>query len=191
MCGENDLRRIHASLIEGSPPRVRGKRAVAPQVRGPEGLTPACAGKTTAGANREHERTAHPRVCGENHRVEPRRRALTGSPPRVRGKLRTCECHRLPRPAHPRVCGENPCRSHGDGATCGSPPRVRGKLRIVKATLADFGLTPACAGKTGPTRSPRSDSEAHPRVCGENPEIRIVYIHNMWLTPACAGKTNL
>ena len=93
----------------------------------PEGLIPACAGKTTATSARTSEKWAHPRVCGENAEKLQGFWIHEGSSPRVRGKLEffafagqrlglipACAGKtfgdRVAYPnarAHPRVCGEN------------------------------------------------------------------------------------
>ena len=133
--------------VVGSSPRVRGKRAVAAQVRGPEGLIPACAGKTDASVFGGGVGEAHPRVCGEN--IEPKimPNPALGSSPRVRGKParlrgatkwtrlipacagKTSDSLRssLGDRAHPRVCGENIAWVVASAAAVGSSPRVRGK----------------------------------------------------------------
>ena len=66
VCGENPQRFMTASIIEGSSPRMRGKRR-AECLRAPElGLIPAYAGKTGHEGKTLPLRGAHPRVCGEN-----------------------------------------------------------------------------------------------------------------------------
>ena len=67
VCGEKTDTAPFTTSMVGSPPRVRGKVAIADQVFG-------CAGD-------------HPRVCGEKRPLRPHRIALPGSPPRVRGKV--------------------------------------------------------------------------------------------------------
>ena len=72
-----------------------------------------------------------------------------------------------------------------------------------------YGLIPACAGKTKPSRPRKGKKAAHPRVCGENsqrdaedalsagssPRVRgklspaIRDLAPVGLIPACAGKT--
>ena len=49
---------------------------------------------------------------------------------------------------HPRVCGKNNETERAAAEKAGSPPRVREKPVIVLAVYLDFGITPACAGKT-------------------------------------------
>ena len=168
MCGEN-LTDVGAwTRVEGSPPRVRGKRE--PDVSEFEngGLTPACAGKTGEVIAEVRADAAHPRVCGENVANEIRGNERRGSPPRVRGKPAPPETDRgatrltpacagktAPRvaeesmpAAHPRVCGENNVEQDWIAFTRGSPPRVRGKHAGGELGLAAGRLTPACAGKT-------------------------------------------
>ena len=91
--------------------------------------------------------------------------------------------------AHPRVCGENEVDLFTVAGPSGSPPRVRGKPHAPTAPTPMAGLTPACAGKTGPFQSLRRGVAAHPRVCGENPRGRRAPVVESRLTPACAGKT--
>ena len=164
---------------------MRGK----PSQRNPasllDGITPACAGKTTSPSPPSPPRRDHPRVCGENCSTLTPIRAILGSPPRVRGKPNsTAEILNSPgiTPAcagktfmifaksistrdHPRVCGEN-VNSEGERMSrAGSPPRVRGKPSPFRRSTPDHGITPACAGKTlrkwrisvvGPSPQPQS-----------------------------------
>ena len=52
--------------LMGSPPQVRGKPLMLPQVRLERGITPAGAGKTTRAVRRAIVKWDHPRRCGEN-----------------------------------------------------------------------------------------------------------------------------
>ena len=169
-------------------------------------------------------------MCGENARFARWVQVEPGSSPRVRGKQFVFErllgnrglipacagktdnrLNELPcRRAHPRVCGEN-----ADGAITalsigGSSPRVRGKHRRAFLLLAEFGLIPACAGKTAFQAHGLRGGGAHPRVCGENgregeyvrtvegssPRVRgkplflFRCLLRGGLIPACAGKTH-
>ena len=180
--------------------------------------------------NTRAEHGAHPRVCGENSIEETTGALAAGSPPRVRGKPfsfvriargrgltpacagKTSRRYWRARPpaAHPRVCGENGWHRRNIAPNPGSPPRVRGKRRARSVRRARVRLTPACAGKTASTCSPKREITAHPRVCGENviqvvcfvwaggspPRVRgklqqlLHRINALGLTPACAGKTS-
>ena len=65
-CGENQQYRETGAWVDGSPPRVRGKRSFSMERRMRPGITPARAGKTSS-ARRDRDRIGdHPRACGEN-----------------------------------------------------------------------------------------------------------------------------
>ena len=109
----------------------------------------------------------------------------------------------------PRVCGENALPAKAAVTTLGSPPRVRGKGNLYLRQMRRNGITPACAGKSLISRSSRSQSKDHPRVCGEKthctrssvdaqgspPRVRgkACWLHPAGgfcrITPACAGKS--
>ena len=173
MCGENRYSEPPALFIDGSSPRVRGKRHTLRQRPADQRLIPACAGKTHPRLGPAPMIWAHPRVCGENYGTDFSRRTPAGSSPRVRGKPPGGRCGRgarglipacagkthlgrllslLPR-AHPRVCGENQEGAAESGALGGSSPRVRGKRCGAHGGRPHAGLIPACAGKTGRTRA--------------------------------------
>ena len=91
----------------------------------------------------------------------------------------------------------------------GSPPRMRGKGELPKDTKDYFGITPACAGKSGCCNPDPQGQRDHPRVCGEKitpllflalasgspPRVRgkedtagsLDAVRG--ITPACAGKS--
>ena len=147
VCGENAISRIFQLLLVGSPPRVRGKRAMKRMDRSGSRITPACAGKTRAKKLLSKTPQDHPRVCGENAIGSSIASGAAGSPPRVRGKRSYCDVRsgvRRITPAcagktrqdraqmarredHPRVCGENRVPESASRPRRGSPPRVRGK----------------------------------------------------------------
>ena len=90
----------------------------------------------------------------------------------------------------------------------GSPPHVRGKAVYKDIKRAAAGITPACAGKSIPGRSPLSTPGDHPRMCGEKATFRAAakaaagspphvrgkamvgaqLFYDLRITPACAGK---
>ena len=132
-------------------------------------ITPACAGKSTGLSTDAEELKDHPRVCGEKVMMQFDHVCKRGSPPRVRGKAKiiiaasfasgitpACAgksiafqtvrfCYR----DHPRVCGEKLHWAPINGQNSGSPPRVRGKGSCYYLMRSLFGITPACAGKSG------------------------------------------
>ena len=65
-CGENGALPATGMSVEGSSPRMRGKRIFALWIENPAGLIPAHAGKTAYSQALDHTHTAHPRACGEN-----------------------------------------------------------------------------------------------------------------------------
>ena len=191
-------------------------------------ITPACAGKSHRELFCLYRGPDHPRVCGEKGSSQDGHERQPGSPPRVRGKdpqIRVGAYQPGITPAcagkskqkcnqshfgedHPRVCGEK-----GNGAVAaqtvvGSPPRVRGKALLLVVKLTCLGITPACSGKRLRLGCRKSQTEDHPRVCGEKrksqagcalekgspPRVRgkafkaAEKLGVERITPACAGK---
>ena len=127
VCGENWAAGPLGLFVEGSSPRVRGKRFACLFLPSCSGLIPACAGKTVCVFVFTIVFGAHPRVCGENPNKTRDQIVQQGSSPRVRGKpkQRISEVFRVRlipacagktssylrtavrTAAHPRVCGEN------------------------------------------------------------------------------------
>ena len=87
VCGENIINGNSDYNIEGSPPRMRGKRTSRKQLHFHARITPAYAGKTRTSARSSVSFWDHPRVCGENFIRDIRQQGFVGSPPRMRGKL--------------------------------------------------------------------------------------------------------
>ena len=155
-------------LLQGSPPRVRGKDGELENVEQIARITPACAGKSAPLQSCNTPFKDHPRVCGEKVLEFLTMVHMWGSPPRVRGKdgrrqsryqthriTPACAGKRLRRALlcmyswdHPRVCGEKPSRTAMTVAGMGSPPRVRGKAAPGVRPLRAVRITPACAGKS-------------------------------------------
>ena len=147
VCGENFTGNLTSQSIEGSSPRVRGKRPGRTGRPGRNRLIPACAGKTPSPLLNTSPWRAHPRVCGENRMEAKQVVTNLGSSPRVRGKhpaglagdlvgrlIPACagKTHGgiedfTGLRAHPRVCGENEFAGDFTGRNEGSSPRVRGK----------------------------------------------------------------
>ena len=84
--GEKTMRFIIASTVSGSPPRGRGKAFQTPCPGWRERITPAWAGKRTAGSRQRQRTKDHPRVGGEKSIVLCALEWVKGSPPRGRGK---------------------------------------------------------------------------------------------------------
>ena len=151
------------------------------------GITPACAGKSTSFFLANALNRDHPRMCGEKHQPPMPPPKPSGSPPHVRGKGPTqalCPGRKGITPAcagksgrlrgqrsvtrdHPRMCGEKSTKMAPMTACSGSPPHVRGKVMDNRLEFADFGITPACAGKSYNESLISKLFRDHPRMCGE------------------------
>ena len=145
MCGEKAPRLLHADAALGSPPHVRGKVTTAYLFGRWQGITPACAGKRSAGDMYHTILKDHPRMCGEKGMLRLKHSHKLGSPPHVRGKglfppfrhfangiTPACAGKRLKRsrstvlhaaivPLFPSVCNK-PAGSDGSPAGHDAPP---------------------------------------------------------------------
>ncbi len=187
VCGEQTGAIHSTSHHPGSPPRVRGTAAVTPALYLVTGITPACAGNRESPDGGLCHGGDHPRVCGEQERVNRFSVRCHGSPPRVRGTAfqggdndgltritpacagnSSVRCPTgQPPPDHPRVCGEQQKSLTGPIQSTGSPPRVRGTAAHDQEGVRARRITPACAGNRGGTGTGRTEQRDHPRVCGE------------------------
>ena len=147
MCGENQHGRGSTLPVCGSPPHVRGKATASCQFWDCQRITPACAGKRSAGDMYRTTSRDHPRMCGEKRKVGCIFMTLPGSPPHVRGKA-------LP-------------WSGKRSATVGSPPHVRGKVKQSTDPTRKERITPACAGKSDHSGRQHGKFQDYPRTCGE------------------------
>ena len=211
VCGEKVRRAALLFSSWGSPPRVRGKDGFSVKLDNAQGITPACAGKSTFTATLKVRNRDHPRVCGEKRSSTRRCFSLLGSPPRVRGKdggvflfprepriTPACAGKRSFQAAprftwrdHPRVCGEKMKVHRNITLHLGSPPRVRGKDMKASTKRAKNGITPACAGKRPgccPLSRPNWD---HPRVCGEKKLTDCANFRCIGSPPRVRGKVPL
>ena len=187
MGGEKCIEVCPVVVLQGSPPRGRGKEIVDVTEWPTNRITPAWAGKSAHELFEVIPNEDHPRVGGEKgSRYREQVRAL-GSPPRGRGKALLAECrhgvvgitpawagkrpqtaHRVkPQQDHPRVGGEKPYFAGVRAGPAGSPPRGRGKVRTRKCAASQHGITPAWAGKRAGQCWGLCSARDHPRVGGE------------------------
>ena len=210
-CGENSTIASANRIVEGSPPRMRGKQARKQKQRKTSGITPADAGKTLRTSQRRLRTRDHPRGCGENDLSPNISGGRFGSPPRMRGKLRynlakVIQIRITPADAgktiaidmltladedHPRGCGENRMSRECRLSALGSPPRMRGKLGLCMHERFEKRITPADAGKTPPTPKPARLRKDHPRGCGENDCFAISSTDVSGSPPRMRGKQSI
>ena len=191
LCGEKDRIAKLSYAMKGSPPPMRGKEQYKMTDAQRGRITPAYAGKRTAGSGGLNYEQDHPRLCGEKSGILRANAATTGSPPPMRGKERRSQ--HLPRllritPAyagkrmsvtesaiwrqdHPRLCGEKITNQRKICTFTGSPPPMRGKGYLRYFFQRFSGITPAYAGKSLRTDFKGILSEDHPRLCGEKSSL--------------------
>ena len=187
VCGEKCSDHIDKGMIEGSPPRMRGKVLCICPLFCVLGITPAYAGKRAEQAHSMSCSEDHPRVCGEKSGSCFFLSIVLGSPPRMRGKAFLINATAsfsgitpayagksilatdlaLRRRDHPRVCGEKFAVAVAPPSAVGSPPRMRGKAEVEAKALIPVRITPAYAGKRGTGCQASEQTGDHPRVCGE------------------------
>ena len=148
VCGEKADSLVLEGLLEGSPPRVRGKVVDYRAEYTAVGITPACAGKSCPPQAPTFTRQDHPRVYGEKIRRFSSARSKRGSPPRVRGKAAGRDDGSCNHGITPACAGKSPWYVRDRCCPWGSPPRMRGKVFEQVYTRIPFRITPACAGKS-------------------------------------------
>ena len=112
---------------------------------------------------------------------------------------------------HPRLCGEKLSRFPAKVSEMGSPPPMRGKAGRCAASVPNWRITPAYAGKSLMRSLCLYPPWDHPRLCGEKQfpdshrrrgtgspppmrgkaRLRAVLLTLTGITPAYAGKSRL
>ena len=147
---------------------MRGAQRSLYHIWDPVGIIPAYAGSTGYVFGCWLSHWDHPRVCGEHSALFTRTVSRSGSSPRMRGApIANNLLIYIPRD-HPRVCGEHASIVGNIAFETGSSPRMRGAPIVQCENASKFGIIPAYAGSTAPTRWRRSATRDHPRVCGEH-----------------------
>ena len=171
----------------GSPPLARGiPKGIGnsiPRI----GITPACAGNTTAAIFPTVQQRDHPRLRGEYIRSIRFIPCVPGSPPLARGihtmtsngsgfvgitpacagNTDRCGTNYRYQTDHPRLRGEYSDVHITDDRVTGSPPLARGIRRWKKEKHCATRITPACAGNTFITKYCVDRLGDHPRLRGE------------------------
>ncbi len=87
VCGEEQLLRLFAQRLRGTPPRVWGRasqlKASFTSVRD----TPTCVGKSAIYVAKDMLDKGHPHVCGEEIITDEKAVPIEGTPPRVWGRV--------------------------------------------------------------------------------------------------------
>ena len=172
----------------GSPPRMRGKEAVAMKPTVLTGITPAYAGKRNALLWPICRTRDHPRVCGEKQLVAELPKTSLGSPPRMRGKVACTRKAASPFRITPAYAGKRTADHCDPQRRLGSPPRMRGKVAMRCPPMYSGRITPAYAGKRMVVRSWWPRSKDHPRVCGEKVDFGILRGLFLGSPPRMRGK---
>ena len=108
--------------------------------------------------------------------------------PACAGKTNSLMMFSLLNQEHPRVRGENPGISLKTVYKPGTSPRARGK-RLGGLPIGWFPRNiPACAGKTAISVLAMAFSPEHPRVRGENPQLRGDATTHNGTSPRARGK---
>ena len=84
MCGKDIANTIKSTLARGSPPHVRERRWAGIVTTRTDGITPACAGKTSMSGIGFKVFWDHPRMCGKDLHGTQTGPGQSGSPPHVR-----------------------------------------------------------------------------------------------------------
>ena len=80
LCGEKTYTLPAGKDGTGSPPPMRGKVAHSTRSSAVYGITPAYAGKSTAGSVSKKKKRDHPRLCGEKTKKIPKQRYFFHQP---------------------------------------------------------------------------------------------------------------
>ena len=209
MRGEDATTLDTPTVKGGSPPHARGRRHPGRPRGAQPGITPACAGKTrTTGFTCENLSGSPPHARGRRQdglvhdvleRITPACAGKTGSSAGPWPKVRD----------HPRMRGEDALPKSVSKVLRGSPPHARGRRPLLAAQPGLLRITPACAGKTRAFDVVRTLNPDHPRMRGEDHELRGLAQNGdgspphargrpppggrrldlLRITPACAGKT--
>ena len=148
-------------------------------------------------------------MCGKDYNLVVLQSSIAGSPPRVREGHKYENSEKSRKRITPRVCGKDSILSEMHVLISGSPPRVREGLfgRTFWRTIS--GITPACAGRTQGCILHSQGSQDHPRVCGKDVDVDVMFKTVPGspprvreglvsaslcsiitrITPACAGRT--
>ena len=178
----------HNAAVDGSPPRMWGRRLV--ELGGGElgRFTPTHVGTTGTASRFASFLSVHPHARGDDAASARRRRVRDGSPPRTWGRrqeeaevvfdFRFTPTHvgttwlrssSVPvKPVHPHARGDDSCRYCAPPMTLGSPPRTWGRLQGGADGGAADRFTPTDVETTAVRFRGRLPASVHPPARGDD-----------------------
>ena len=138
MRGEDTSLMGTPSGSQGSPPHARGRHVLSGQLELRLGITPACAGKTSALGGQTASKTDHPRMRGEDFNFFSYKKCAPGSPPHARGRHAGFQRVRVFFGITPACAGKTAVESQKNAGSS-DHPRMRGEDRAIAA--APTGVT--------------------------------------------------
>ena len=133
ICGEKEVDDETEKNVEGSPPHMRGKDALAGRDIELIRITPAYAGKSFRAVSFRGPDQDHPRICGEKLLLGFFHGLAVGSPPHMRGKEAVVAVVGVVVGITPAYAGKSAACSSSPRRASGSPPHMRGKACSVKS----------------------------------------------------------
>ena len=119
--GEKDAFSSSKEIVQGSPPRGRGKVLLLIAGNPQKGITPAWAGKSDPLIHPRSPLKDHPRVGGEKNAIQLVPQYQQGSPPRGRGKGTRYQTGHAGQRITPAWAGKRLKRSHRSGIFISGP----------------------------------------------------------------------
>ncbi len=208
--GEQARRTAREHVWGGSSPRARGTASARRIATARTRFIPACAGNRPVRSAKAKMATVHPRVRGEQTLAWSDNVAVNGSSPRARGTgpnnqrrhpqarfIPACAGNRhrrgdaqVPGAVHPRVRGEQAQRSNSRSRMIGSSPRARGTEQRHHYPSERIRFIPACAGNRRPRDAQASAQTVHPRVRGEQWQLRLFIVRRYGSSPRARGTVH-
>ena len=171
----------------GSPPLARGVRTTRQTAKNGVGITPACAGSTSALYCCHKLTQDHPRLRGEYNTSAKASITMKGSPPLARGVLSLVPSINLTKRIIP-ACAGSTVTIPVTMLSSWDHPRLRGEYAIFTTSAKLFcWIIPACAGSTLYATCGPSYKGDHPRLRGEYKPVPKLVLWLMGSSPLARG----
>ena len=165
-CGGAPTSRMHAQLLRGLSPRMRGSRRRSSARTRPSGAYPrACGGARHSTSDRDGYLGLSPRMRG-SHAIERAAGPDAGPIPAHAGEPRAPPGGSGARWAYPRACGGAVQSDLSAAQLRGLSPRMRGSPHPGGIAAALLGPIPAHAGEPSDDAGRHVRDGAYPRACG-------------------------